>query len=174
MFYLKIVHAKRMQMGPARRNLNYLLTSLNCARFNLIYSKKNSSTPQKFLSFLLWGWPFSDWNQTLWLPKSFSDPIQTCNKPIEGYLVELTNSQIWIKLYLVKSDLLSIQERQRQDSKVPHHEQTPLLSARHNVHKTPRDLKVQKGKASQAHLPYMPQLLRFPHLPTSLPRLSSL
>ena len=60
--------------------------------------KKNFPTPHKFLSFLLWGWPFSDWNQTLWLPKSFSDPIQTCNKPIEGYLVELTNSQIWIKL----------------------------------------------------------------------------
>ena len=57
--------------------------------------KKNFVASEKFSG---WGWPFSDWNQTLWLPKSFSDPIQTCNKPIEGYLVELTNSQIWIKL----------------------------------------------------------------------------
>ena len=32
-------------------------------------------------------------NQTLWLPKSFSNPVQTCNKPIQGYLVELANSQ---------------------------------------------------------------------------------
>ena len=44
-------------------------------------------------------------NQTLWFPKSFSNTIQTCNKPIQGYLVELANSQNQIKFYLVKSDL---------------------------------------------------------------------
>ena len=38
-------------------------------------------------------------NQTLWLPKSFSNPVQTCNKSIQGYLVELANSQNQIKLY---------------------------------------------------------------------------
>jgi hypothetical protein len=43
-------------------------------------------------------------NQTLWLPKSCSNPVQTCNKPIQGYLVELANSQNQIKLYLVKSE----------------------------------------------------------------------
>ena len=44
-------------------------------------------------------------NQTLWLPKSFSNPVQTCNKPIQGYLVELANSRNQVKLYLGKSDL---------------------------------------------------------------------
>ena len=49
--------------------------------------------------------PLATQNQTLWLPKSFSNPAQTCNKTKQGYLVEVANSQKQIKLYLVQSDL---------------------------------------------------------------------
>ena len=88
-------------MGPPRRNLIWLTNFIKLPTVECV--KKTFLHPRSFFHSICGVGLLEKENQTLWLPKSFSDPVQTCNKPIQGYLVQRANSQKQIKLYLVNS-----------------------------------------------------------------------